>query len=93
MQEKKHSPIWTFLALAILATFLIFVVYPLALVLYKSVVDPGTGSITFANFTRFFSRKYYTNTLLNSFKVTTVVTVICAFLGLVMAYHNQGKHQ
>ena len=86
MQDKKHSPIWTFLALAILAAFLIFVVYPLALVLYKSVVDPGSGSITFDNFTRFFSRKYYTNTLLNSFKVTTVVTLICAFLGLVMAY-------
>ena len=66
MQDKKHSPIWTFLALAILAAFLIFVVYPLALVLYKSVLDPGTGSITFENFTRFFSRKYYTNTLLNS---------------------------
>ncbi len=86
MQDKKHSPIWTFLALAILALFLIFVVYPLAMILYKSVVDPGSGSITFANFTRFFTRKYYTNTLLNSFKVTTVVTLICAFLGLVMAY-------
>ena len=86
MQDKKQSPIWMFLALVILALFLIFVVYPLALVLYKSVVDPGSGSITFANFTRFFSRKYYTNTLLNSFKVTTVVTLICAFLGLVMAY-------
>ena len=86
MQDKKHSPIWTFLALAILALFLIFVVYPLAMILYKSVVDPGSGSITFTNFTRFFTRKYYTNTLLNSFKVTTVVTLICAFLGLVMAY-------
>ena len=86
MQEKKHSPIWTFLALAILAMFLIFVVYPLALVLYKSVVNPGTGTITLENFTRFFTRKYYTNTLKNSFKVTVVVTLICAFLGLVMAY-------
>ena len=86
MQDKKHSPIWTFMALAILALFIIFVVYPLALILYKSVIDPKSGAITFDNFIRFFTRKYYTNTLLNSFKVTTVVTLICAFLGLVMAY-------
>ena len=86
MQDKKHSPIWTFMALAILALFIIFVVYPLALILYKSVIDPKSGAITFENFIRFFTRKYYTNTLLNSFKVTTVVTLICAFLGLVMAY-------
>ena len=33
MEKRRHSPIWTFLALAILAMFIIFVVYPLALVL------------------------------------------------------------
>ena len=41
MQDKKHSPVWTFMALAILALFIIFVVYPLALILYKEVRDFG----------------------------------------------------
>ena len=86
MDDRKHSPYWTFIALAILAIFIIFVVYPLVLILYKSVIDPGSGAITFENFTRFFTRKYYTNTLKNSFKVTIVVTLITAVLGLLMAY-------
>ena len=84
--KQKHSPIWTFLALLVLAIFLIFVVYPLVLIMYKSVVNPADNSFTLANFTRFFTRKYYTNTLLNSFKVTIVSTLISATLGLVIAY-------
>lgn len=84
--KQKHSPIWTFLALLVLAIFLIFVVYPLVLIMYKSVVNLADNSFTLANFTRFFTRKYYTNTLLNSFKVTVVSTLISATLGLVIAY-------
>ena len=86
MKGKKTSPLWSFIALAILALFIIFVVYPLVLVLYKSVINPGDHSFTIENFTRFFSRKYYTNTLKNSFKVTVVATLISATLGLTIAY-------
>ena len=86
MRGKKYSPVWTFIALAILALFIVFVVYPLVLVLYKSVINPSDNSFTMENFTRFFSRKYYTNTLKNSFKVTVVATLISATLGLTIAY-------
>ena len=84
--KRKYSPVWTFLALGILALFIIFVVYPLAMVLYRSVLDPVSGKLTFENFIRFFGKKYYTNTLRNSFAVTIVATLISAALGLIMAY-------
>lgn len=84
--RRKNSPIWNVFTLLILAVFLVFVVYPLVLILYKSVIDPTTNTLTFENFTRFFTRKYYTNTLKNSFKVTIVATLIAATLGLLMAY-------
>lgn len=84
--RRKNAPIWTFFTLLILAVFLIFVVYPLILILYKSVINPADNSLTFENFTRFFTRKYYVNTLTNSFKVTIVATLISATLGLLMAY-------
>lgn len=84
--ESRRGNIWMFLTLVILALFLIFVVYPLIMVLYKSVIDPKSGGLTFENFTRFFTRRYYTNTMLNSFKVTLVATSISAVLGLLMAY-------
>ena len=61
--RRKNAPIWTFFTLLILAVFLIFVVYPLLLILYKSVINPADNSLTLENFTRFFTRKYYVNTL------------------------------
>ena len=82
--EKKLN-IWIVMALGILALFILFVVYPLVLVLYKSVLSED-GQLSFSYFTKFFARKYYWSTLVNSFKVTIVSTVVAAFLGLVMAY-------
>jgi len=84
--RRKNAAIWNVFTIIILALFLIFVVYPLILILYKSVINPADNSLTFENFTRFFSRKYYTNTMKNSFKVTIVATLISATLGLSMAY-------
>ena len=86
MKGQKHSRLWTAIALVILALFIVFVVYPLVLILYKSVINPLDSSFTLENFTRFFTRKYYTNTLKNSFKVTIVATLISAALGLSLAY-------
>ena len=82
--EKKLN-IWIVMALGILALFLLFVVYPLVLVLYKSVLTEE-GKLSFSYFTKFFARKYYWSTLVNSFKVTIVSTLVAAFLGLIMAY-------
>ena len=82
--EKKFN-IWVAMALGILGLFLIFVVYPLVLILYKSVLSED-GSFSLAYFGKFFARKYYWNTLINSFKVTIVSTLLAAVLGLVMAY-------
>ncbi len=44
------------------------------------------GSFSLAYFGKFFARKYYWSTLVNSFKVTIVSTLLAAVLGLVMAY-------
>ncbi|MEG1602524.1 MAG: iron ABC transporter permease [Cloacibacillus sp.] len=86
LTHDRGFNIWTAFTVAILALFLIFVVYPLSLVLYKSVIDPVSGSVTFDHFVRFFSRKYYLNTMYNSFKVTVTATLISAALGMLMAY-------
>lgn len=78
--------IWNGFALAILAFFLLFVVYPLGIILYQSVLEPDTANFTLAYFTKFFGKPYYWTTLLNSFKVTVCATLIAAAIGLPMAY-------
>lgn len=82
---EKRLSIWLVITLAILALFMVFVVFPLALVLYKSVLMED-GSISFAYFEKFFSKKFYWSTLVNSFKVTIASTLVSAVLGLIMAY-------
>lgn len=82
---KKKLNIWLVSTLIILALFIIFVVYPLGLVLYKSILMED-GTISFAYFAKFFSKKFYWSTLVNSFKVTITSNLVSAILGLVMAY-------
>lgn len=82
---KKELNMWLVLTLGILALFLIFVVFPIGLILYKSILMED-GSISFSYFTKFFSKKFYWSTLINSFKVTIASTFVSAVLGLIMAY-------
>lgn len=83
---KKPLSIWMFITLVLLGFFALFVIYPLALILYQSVVNPESGALTFAYFTKFMARKYYWSTLVNSFSVTIVSTIVASLIGLPMAY-------
>ncbi|QNU67949.1 iron ABC transporter permease [Ruminiclostridium herbifermentans] len=82
---KKPLSIWLLITFAILGLFIIFVVFPIVLILYKSIIMED-GSISFAYFAKFFSKKFYWSTLINSFKVTIASTLVSAVLGLIMAY-------
>ena len=46
MNTAKKFNLWMGIALLILCFFIIFVVYPLILILYKSVIDPESSKLT-----------------------------------------------
>lgn len=83
---KRNLTVWTLCSLLILALFTLFILYPLALVLVKSIVEPDSGTLTSAYLTKFFAKKFYWSTLVNSFKVTACATLLSAALGLPLAY-------
>jgi iron(III) transport system permease protein len=83
---EKRFTIWTSFSLVILAIFALFIIYPLVLVLCKSVIDPQSGNFTLDYLTKFFTRKFYWSTLINSLQVTACATLLAAALGLPMAY-------
>lgn len=83
-RNKKDTSAWKILSFVIFAFFMLFIVFPLTLVLYKAVVVDG--NLDFSNFSRFFGRKFYWSTLVNSFKVTVVATAISVAIGLPLAY-------
>lgn len=84
--KKSKLNVWNGLTLIILAVFALFIIYPLFLVLKKSVINPVTGQLTLDYFRKFFGKKFYWITLVNSFKVTITVTLLAVTIGIPMAY-------
>lgn len=85
MGEKKYD-VWSLVTLFLLGLYGLFLVYPLFNLFRQSVIDKSTGEFTLSYFIRFFGKPYYFNTLINSFKVTFLVTILTVLLGTPLAY-------
>jgi iron(III) transport system permease protein len=84
-QQSKHD-VWSLVTILVLGLYGLFLVYPLLNLFGQAVIDKATGNFTLSYFHRFFSKPYYFNTLLNSFKVTFCVTILTVALGTPLAY-------
>ncbi len=86
MRVRKYLDYWNTVTLITLAFFLVFFFFPVFEIFKESVYDPVTRSLSLSSFRRFFSRTYYTSTIMNSIKVTVSATVITMITGTLMAY-------
>ena len=86
MTKKLKWDFWTIITVFIIGLFLLFLIYPLLSLFLSGFMDSGTDAWTLENYTKFFSRKYYTEALMNSFKLTACVTVVAILLGVPLAY-------
>ena len=82
--NKFRLDVWGFITLAMIALYLVFMIYPMGYLIRQSVWDAETGAFTWANFAKFFSKSYYFDTLFNSFKVS-ILGVIGALISCSMA--------
>ncbi|MBL7006979.1 MAG: iron ABC transporter permease [Spirochaetia bacterium] len=85
-KTRKKLDVWSLVTLLILGLYGLFLIYPLVNLFGQSVIDKSTGKFTLSYFYKFFSKPYYFNTLLNSFKVTFFVTIFTVLLGTPLAY-------
>lgn len=85
MKTKKKFELWTVVSLVLLAAFLLFLVYPMFGLLKQAVITPE-GEFSLREFAKFFSKSYYTDTIVNSVKVTVTVTIVSLLLGIPIAY-------
>ncbi|MDY3282106.1 ABC transporter permease [Dysosmobacter sp.] len=85
MKTKRKFELWTVVSLVLLASFLLFLVYPMFGLLKQAVITPE-GQFSLREFAKFFSKSYYTDTILNSVKVTVTVTIVSLLLGIPIAY-------
>ena len=77
---------WTAITALAAVIFGLFLIYPLFSLFISSFQDPATGTFTLNNFTKFFGRKYYYQSLINSIWVTTCVTILSIIIGTTLAY-------
>ena len=77
---------WTGVTLLAIVVFGLFLIYPLFSLFITAFQDPETGTFTLGHFAHFFERKYYYQSMINSFSVTTCVTVLAIVIGTILAY-------
>lgn len=82
--KRFRLDVWGWTTIVILLLYALFLLYPLSLLL-KMAFSDGVH-FTLANFAKFFSRKYYSITLLNSFKVSIAATIASVVVGVVLGY-------
>ncbi len=81
----KRLDMWSSVTVAFTVLFTIFLVFPLLGILRQSVVGED-GTFSLQQFARFFSERYYSSTILNSFKVTIAITLLTLLIGIPFSY-------
>ena len=82
--KRFRLDVWGWTTIVILLLYALFLLYPLSLLL-KMAFSDGVH-FTLENFAKFFSREYYSITLLNSFKVSIAATIASVVVGVVLGY-------
>jgi iron(III) transport system permease protein len=96
MKKTIKLDLWKMVTLGLILGYALLLIYPLLNLFAQAIRDKETGQFTLAYFIKFFGKPYYFNTLLNSFKVTTIVTILTVLLATPLAYiftryHIRGK--
>ena len=86
LNKKIKLDFWNIVTFLIIIVFAIFLIYPLLSLFLDGFKDSKSGVWSLMNYIQFFSKKYYTSALMNSFKLTISVTVIAVLIGVPLAY-------
>lgn len=84
--NKFKFDIWGIITLLLLVSYILFLIFPLGSILYQAIIDKTTHGFTLSYFTKFFSERYYSSTLFNSFKVGIATTLLSIAIGAPLAY-------
>lgn len=85
-KRSKVFNFWTLMILIVIVFYGLFFLYPIATLLREAVVQPVTAAFTFEHFEKFFERRFYFQTIINTFKVTSIATVLTLAIGVPLAY-------
>lgn len=84
IKNLQKMNIWILSSIIIFISYLLFLIYPIVTILKQALFVDGQLSIQ--HFLTFFSKDYYFETLLNSFKVSVMATLLSLVVGTLLAY-------
>lgn len=85
-KTRLRFDFWTIVTIGIVAVFALFLIYPLISLLTDGFRMEESSAFSLQNFTRFFTKKFYYRSLLNSLKLTVCVTLCSLAIGVPLAY-------
>ena len=83
-RTKTGKDIWVIVSLVVLGLYILFLLFPLFKLLGQAVYTED--GFTLEYLAKFFSKPYYTDTLLNSIKVSSLATILTLVIGVPLAY-------
>lgn len=83
--SSKVFNFWKIITLIIIIGISVFLIYPIARLLLQSIFVEESG-ISLDNFIKFFTNKYYFETIINSLKLSVVATLTTILLATPIAY-------
>jgi len=85
LHNKRKVDVWTFVSFIIMASFILTLLYPMIKIFRLAVLDES-GRFTLQNFATFFSKPYYSRTILNSFELAVLITLCSLLIGIPFSY-------
>lgn len=82
---KDYFSFWNVVKYVSLLLLLVFLVYPLFAIVFRSIFN-NDGGLTLQNYKTFFTKAYYYRTLTHSLKVSLITTVLAVMVGVPLAY-------
>ncbi len=83
-RTKTGKDIWVIVSLVVLGLYILFLLFPLFKLLGQAVYTEE--GFTLEYLAKFFSKPYYTDTLINSIKVSSLATILTLVIGVPLAY-------
>ena len=84
--QKWRPDFWFAVRVLVILVMILFIIYPFYNIITKSVFSKKVDGVTFYNFQRFFTKKYYYSSLLHSLFVCAITMITTTLVGVPIAY-------
>lgn len=85
-EKLSKLDFWNSIIVLTYLIFGLFLIYPLFALFMSSFKSGNVDGLTMSNYIKFFTKKYYYSSLINSFSITILVTILAMLVGAPLAY-------